>query len=217
MNQASRIRLAKQLLHCARMVLDAKKSSKKITKNQQKSWEMVAFIFDRFNNPDQTQKNYYTDSKYKYDSVNYHHVIQGINPEIGKQIVCNRINKNLLSSICYKIKGYEKLKKSMIHDSMFFTSRESMIIQEILITQPLSRIQHKEKHEELNKSLIPAFEKAMEKLIISESPREFFGQLYVIFSEYIFPENQFVSFKREIIKYFAEQYEKWDQYVTKIR
>jgi hypothetical protein len=132
---------------------------------------MVAFILDRFCNPQETLNNKYTDPQYKYNSKNYHHIIDGINPEIGRQIVQNPNNRKYLRPICDKITNYEKLDISVVHDNIFFSSRESLIIQEILATIPLEKIKHMETHRTINNTPIPEFEKTMQQLVLLRTPR----------------------------------------------
>jgi hypothetical protein len=61
---------------------------------------MVAFIYDKFTSPvSKTRSKRYTDYDYSR-GINYHHIIDGINPEIGKNIVYNINNRRLLSKIC---------------------------------------------------------------------------------------------------------------------
>jgi hypothetical protein len=54
---------------------------------------------------------------------------------------------------------------------MFFTSHESLVIQEILATIPLEKIRHMDEHRTLNKTPIPEFEQAMQRLILLRTPR----------------------------------------------
>ena len=51
---------------------DARFSKQKQLPKYCRQWQMVAFILDRFCNPQETLNKKYTDPQYKYNSKNYH-------------------------------------------------------------------------------------------------------------------------------------------------
>ena len=207
MNTASRIKLARELLRCAKMVLDADCliAAKQKTPEQKILLQKMRFIWDKFHNPSQTSGCHYTDLKYQYNlekKNDWHHLTGTFNAGPSSTI---RRNIKIIDNIIDKITN-NSYSINDIHNKKIFSQKQCKLIDELYSLEELDPLQHMGKHKTINDKKLSDF--AWESTIISSlsfpNVRDFFQVIKQALISYDIPKTDITHIKEKIVNFLLE-------------
>lgn len=210
MTKSSRIKIARQLLYCAKMVLDADKIIASATTSEQrkKCWENINFVRDHFHLPelqdDIIQTDFDDEETIESDgsrkqNPDAHHLWGIINPSLNDAIVQNRIRREKLDAIV-RNHDLDNINSVSELQNADFDKWQMAIIYEILRTKRETKSNHRIIHKKFLKQKTVVWNSCLRKLRHIDRYNDFFKYLQQIFFEYKIPLERIEEVKKVIYK-----------------